>query len=79
MWVVNNDTSSYIQISLEKVLQEEENKRRKKYLEYLPQQRRKLLTFVLSIDDLLSMKAEETLKRIMAGLTEKWCQPYSWM
>ena len=68
MRVVNTDAKSYWGRSPEKCLEEAERAKKKMYLEACLQQRRHFSPFVASVDGLLGVEAEATLKRIAIHL-----------
>ena len=74
LFVMNTDAKSYWEKSLEKFLEEEEQSKKKMYLECCLQQRRHFSPFVASFDGLLGVEVTATLKRIASCLASKWRQ-----
>ena len=72
MRVVNNNSFSYQNKSLDKCLQTAEKEKKWNYLEAYLQKRRHFYPFVILIDGLLGMEAEATLNRLSVRLTTKW-------
>ena len=72
---VNTDTLCYRKNSSEKLLQMEENQKKKKYLESYLQQYCYLYTFVMLVGGLVGVEVEATLKCTSIRLAMKWKQP----
>ena len=72
MHVENTDTNSHSSKTPEKCLQEEEQTKKKMYLEAYLQQRQHFSPFFTSIDGLLVVEVSYTLKRIAIHLATKW-------
>ena len=77
MSVVNTDSISYQSKTLENFLETAKRKKNMKYLNSFLNQRRHFTPFVASVDGLLGVEAEETLKLIASRLAQKWQEPYS--
>ena len=77
MSVMNTDALSHHNKSLEKCLLIVENGKKRKYLEACLRKHYHFSPFVVSVDRLLGVEAEDTLKRISIRLATKWKQPYS--
>ena len=77
MRVVNIDTLSHQKKSPEKCLQMEEKYMKHKYLEDCLRQHRQLFPFFVFVENLLSVEADDTLKRISIHLVKKCKPPYS--
>ena len=77
MRFMNTDAKSYSAKTPEKCLQEEEQAKKKMYLEACLQQPQHFSLFVTSFDGLMGAEAADTLKRIAIHLTTKWQQIYS--
>ena len=77
MRVVNNDATSYQSKYPKKFLETAEKEREKKYLDACLKQRIQFTPFLVSVDGLLGVEREGTLKCIAICLTMKWKEPYS--
>ena len=77
MSVMNTDALSHHNKSMEKCLRIVENGKKRKYLEACLRKHYHFLPFVVSMDGLLGVETEDTLKRISIRLATKWKQPYS--
>ena len=77
MHVVNNDALSHQNKSLEKCLQTSEKEEERNYLEACLPQRRHFYPFLISVDSLLGLEAEDNLKRIDSRFDTNWKHPYS--
>ena len=75
----NTDSTSYLEILLDKCLHIKEKEKKRNYLEAGIQQHQKFLSFVVSVEFHLWAEAESTLKQIAIHFTDKWRQPYSLM
>ena len=76
MCVVNTDTKSYMTNIPETCLHDAE-KSKKMYLEDFLQQHQQFFPFLVSVDRLMSVGVEDTLKRISIHLATKCQQLYS--
>ena len=77
MRVVNTDDLSHQKKLSEKCLLMVEKKKGGNYLEYYHLQRRQFSPFFVSVEGLLGVEAEYTLKHTAIRLTTKWKQTYS--
>ena len=77
MLVVNTETLYHRKKSPDKILHMIEEEKKKKYLEACLQKRYHFSPFVISVDSLLGVEAEATVKCIAICLVTKWKQPYS--
>ena len=77
MHVVNADAVSYHSRTPEKFQETAECEKKKKYLNACLKERRHFTPYVASVDGLLGVEAEATLKRIAICLTQNWKEPYS--
>ena len=75
MRVVNTDAVSYQSKTPENCLDTTECKKKRKYLNACLNERRHFTPFVASLDGLLGVEAEATLKRVASRLTQKWQGP----
>ena len=69
--VVNTDTKSYVKKTPERCIHEAAKAKNKKYLEACIQKCRHFSPFFISVNGLMGMKAEATLKRISSHLATK--------
>ena len=74
---MNTEAKSYLTKIPDKCLQEVVREKKNMYLEACLQKRRHFSHFVSSVDGLMEVEAEDTLKIIASRLTTKWQQPYS--
>ena len=74
---MNTDTVSYQSQTPEKFLETAECKKKRMYLNACLNWRRHFTPFVASVDGLLGVEAEATLKRIAIHLAQKWKELYS--
>ena len=65
MHVVNTDTLSHHKNSPDKRLQTSENQKKQKYLETCLRQRHHFPPFFVSVDGILRVEAEATLKQVV--------------
>ena len=77
MRVVNTDATSYQSKTPEKCLKNAEKEKKKKYLNACLKNCRNFTNFVASVDGLLRVEAEATLKLITSRLVTKWKETYS--
>ena len=77
MRFVNTDVISYQTQTPEKCLETAEREKKKKYLNTYINKRRQFTTFVASVDGLLRINAEATLKCTNSQLATKGKDPYS--
>ena len=77
MRVVNNDAASYQSKNLENCLETSEKGKKDNCLDDFLKQRWNFTLSVASVDGLLGVKSEVTLKPIASRLTKKWKEPYS--
>ena len=77
MRIMNTDTVSYHFKTPEKYLETAERKKKRKYLNACLNKCRHFTPFVVSVDGLLGVEAEVTLKRIARRLAQKRKKPYS--
>ena len=75
MRVVNTDAVSYQSKTPEKCLDTTDCKKKRKYRNACLNERRHFTPFVASLDGLLGVEAEATLKRVASRLTQKWQGP----
>ena len=75
MRVMNTGAKCHLSKTLEKCLQEVEMENKKIYLKACLQQNLHLSHFFASIDGLLAVEAEATMKRIATHLAKKRRQP----
>ena len=75
MHVVNTDATSYQSKNPEKCLETAEMEKKKKYLDPCLHQCRNFAPFVASVDGLLRVEAEATLKRISRSLATNCKEP----
>ena len=76
MRAVNTEDKFHLENIPEKRLQEAVRYKRKMYMDTCLQKRRHLSPFFDSVDGLLDVKAEATLKRIASCIAKKGYQPY---
>ena len=74
---MNTNSLSHRTKSQEKCLQTMENEKKNKYLETCLQKFRQLPPFLISVESLIVMEFEATLKHIARHVAIKWKQPYS--
>ena len=72
MCVVNNDAVSHQYKTPEKCLETADHENKKKYLNTCLHQHQHFTPFIASVDGLLGVEAEATLKHITGRLTQKW-------
>ena len=72
MRVVNKDTHFYLSKTPKKFLETPNKEKKRNYLDTCLKQRWKFNPFVASVDGLLGVEAEVTLKRITICLATKW-------
>ena len=77
MRVVNNDAIYHQSNTPEKCLETAEQERKRKYLSACVKKRRHFTLFVTSVDGLLGVEADATLKRIAVRLAQKCQEVYS--
>ena len=77
MRVVNTDATSHQFKYPKKCLETADKLNNKKYLSAFLKQRGRFTPSVVSVDGLLGVKAEATLKRISSRLAPKCKEPYS--
>ena len=77
MRVVNTDAISYQSQPPEKCLETAENEKKKKYLHACLNKRWDFTPFFASVEGLLEVKAEATLKHIAICISQNWKEPYS--
>ena len=78
MWVVNTYTKDYQLRLTQECLATEEHDKKRKYFDSCLQQFWHFSVFVTSVDGLIGMEAETTLKELARQLATKCKQPYSW-
>ena len=76
---MNTDALSYHKKFLDKCPQMAEIDKKRKYLEAFLKQRHNFSSFFVSVDGILVMEAEETLKSTASHLNTNWKQTYSRM
>ena len=72
---MNTEATSYQSKSPKKCLKTAEKVKKKNDLNAYLKQGRHCTPFVVSVDSLLGVKGEATLKRIAGRLTKKWKEP----
>ena len=72
MHVVNTDTIYYQYKTLEKCLDTAKREKKRNYLTACLNKRRHFNPFVASVDGILGVEAEATLKCIAIRLAQKW-------
>ena len=77
MSVVNTDSNSYQSKYLGMCMETAEKAKKKKDLDTCLKHCCNFTTFVASVESLIRVKAEATLKRIAILLVENWKEPYS--
>ena len=75
--ICDTDAASYRTKTPEKVLEEAEEAKKKKYLHHCLEQRRHFTPLVFSVDGLMGKEAQAFLRRLAQLLSRKWEQPYS--
>ena len=79
MRAVNTEATSYQSKKPEKCLETAEKAKKKKDLDTCLKHCCNFTTFVASVESLIRVKAEATLKHIASRLMTKWKEPYSWI
>ena len=77
MCVLNTDATSYQSQTPEKCLETVEKDKKEKYLDACLRHRWHFIPLFVSVDGLIEVKAETTLKRIAIRLVKRWKEPYS--
>ena len=77
MRVVNTDVIYYQYQTPEKCLETADCNKKKKHLHDCINKRRNFTSFITSVDGLIRVEAEATLKRISIRLAQKWKEIYS--
>ena len=77
MCVVNTDTLSHWNKSLDKITYTAEKEKKNNILDSCLQQHCHFSPFIVSVDGLLNVELEDTIKHIANHLATKWNQPYS--
>ena len=72
MRIVNTGAPSYLQRSLEKLLQVEDKENKRNDMNSCLQQSHHFSPIIFSFDGILELEGESTLKRIVSCLTTKW-------
>ena len=75
MHAVNTDTLTYQGRTPEKWIHSIQRETKRKYLEACLQQKFHFYLFVVLVDGLLGMEADDTLKRLVSCLAVKWKKP----
>ena len=75
--VCNTDAKKYLRASPERALERAEREKKRKYLQACLDNRRHFTPLVASVDGLLGVEFEASLKRLAAKVARKWESPYS--
>ena len=77
MRVANTDAVTYQSKNPEKCIYTADQEKKKKYLPACIKERRNFTPFVASVDGLIRVEVEATLKCLSSRLAKKWKEPYS--
>ena len=72
MLVVNTDVKYYVKKTPERCIHEAKKAKKKNLLEACLQQCHQFFPFIVSVNGLLVVDAEDTLKRVVIRLKTKW-------
>ena len=75
--IINADSPSYSQLSLDAVFTAKKNTKKHHYLEAASARRASFTPFISTCDAVLDIEAEGYLQRLAVLLSEKWESPYS--
>ena len=75
--IINADSPSYSQLSLDAVFTAKKNTKKNHYLEAASARRASFTPFIATCDAVLDIEAEGYLQRLAVLLSEKWESPYS--
>ena len=71
------ESNSYRNSTVEKLLEKQENEKKKKYLQPCLERRRHFTPFIATTDGMLGKEAQKFIERLVTHLAGKWKSPYS--